>query len=181
MTITDPAAGDPADWVRGINVPNGRFDQSGPLRTIDAQIDRPAHAREFCALAPGTLVIPEDALDDESGPTDMYYALWWEQKRIGLKAGAADYACIIPNLTLEPDRCSGAPCPVDGVYASVFRIAGRPPSEIYCTSGIHPVGGNEFLPIYHEGGFRGLDFELVWEGEAKRLASVRVAATHVGA
>ena len=115
-------------------------------------------------MVPGTLTLAADALEGESGLASMYYALWWEQRRVDFSAGGVDYACVVPKLTLEPDPRRGAPCRIDGVFASVFRIAGRPPNEIYCTSGINS-GGEELLPVYESEGFHGLDFELVWEGE----------------
>jgi hypothetical protein len=150
--------------VRGINIPEGSGTKPGAYRIIEAQVDRPAHSRQFCALVPGTLVVPANAFEDASGVTSMYYALWWKTQRIDLHADGAYYACIIPDLTLEPDPRSGAPCHIDAVYASVFRIAGRPPTEIYCTSGV-VTGGDEFPHIYKIEGFHGLEFELVWEGE----------------
>ena len=165
LALTDHSEGHPADWVRGLRIPDFCVRERAAYRVLAARVDRPARHREFCALEPGTLSVPVDALDDESGPTSMYYALWWQQYRIDLEADGMYYACIVPKLTLEPDPRSGAPCPIDGVYASVFRIAGRPPEEIYCTSGV-VTGGDEFPGIYHEEGFSGLDFETVWEGDA---------------
>lgn len=169
LTVIDPSASWPSDWVHGIGIPGSGEITIGKVRVVTAQIDRPPHRREFCALGSGVLAVKEDDLDGDSGPNSMYFALWKETQRVDLDVKGIPFACFIPNLTLEPDPRSGAPCRIDGVYASVFRIAGRPPTEIYCTSGV-VVGGDEFPHVYDSEGFSGLDFELVWEGEAPQGA-----------
>lgn len=164
LALTDLSAGSPEDWVRGIDVPDNNQLRGSRLRVISTAIDRPAQEREFCALTPGTLVVPEQSLDDGSGPNSVYYALWMATQRVDLDVDGTPFVCFIPYVILEPDRRSGAPCPVDRFYFPVFRIAGRPPSEIYCASGVIE-GGDEFVHVYETDGFRGLDFELVWQGE----------------
>lgn len=164
LRIVDTEFGSPHEWVSGTDKRYQRFGEpEDPLPIVRAVIDRSPQRREFCALVPGTLVIPESEFEDEDGVTSMYYALWKQTRRVTLRCGEVDYACFIPKLVLGPDPSSGAPCPIRKLYASVFRIEGCPPTEVYCTSGV-VSSGDEFPYVYKKEGFTGLSFETIWEG-----------------
>jgi hypothetical protein len=151
LTVAVPPA--PHEWVA-----DGRFP---PGDAAPASVDRPVAGRQFCHLTPGALVVPEDALD---GPNAMYYGLWYGTRRVDLDVGGggASFACFVPQVVLFADARTGPPCPVDGCYAWVFRLHGRSPTEIFCSSDVG--GGDEFRRLYELDAFRGLEFGLVWQG-----------------
>lgn len=127
-----------------------------------ASVDAVPVGRQFCQLTPGALVVPEDALDGPKGPNCVYFGLWYATHRINLRVNDAWFACFVPQMVLPPDTRSGAPCSIGGCYASVFRVEGRRPTEIFCSSDVG--GGDEFRALYDHDGFAGLEFELIWQG-----------------
>jgi hypothetical protein len=48
---------------------------------------------------------------------------------------------------------------------NIIRI-GLEPTDLFCTRGVGGVEGDDFMFIYEQGGYRGLQFELVWQERA---------------
>ncbi len=66
---------------------------------------------------------------------------------------------------LPPARHDGEFC--DLTHSTrLFRITGQPLTDLFCLEGTD-VPGDEFKYIYDEAGFKGLDFEPVWQGDAE--------------
>jgi hypothetical protein len=131
-----------------------------PFETLVAEVDRPPRHREFCYLAPGTLTIRDADLEDDSGLTAMYYALWWNSVRIDLRTSIGNLACFVPSTTVTPEPAFDSPFAITALPSAVFRIRGQPSQQLFCVSGT-ARSGDEFERAYAEG-FAGLRLEAVW-------------------
>lgn len=143
----------------------GLFDGRGKAdlffeRPLRASLDdHPARSRQFCALAPGVLVVPELAWVDAD---EMYYCCSLGSELLAIETPHGYFVGVNPLEILPRAKEGDAPCLVDQFYAPVFRILGREPTDLFCVEGL---GADDFKRIYDESGFRGLVFEEIWRGE----------------
>jgi hypothetical protein len=127
----------------------------------------PADLFQFYQLAPGVLVYPEQVIE---ACGDFYWVATQNIEPLHAVSHGAVFNLI--NIVdfmdpLEPGVPGydvGAPCNVASFYAPIIKIKGRPPTDMYCISGLgNPK--NEFKPVYERYGFKGLVFQTVWQGE----------------
>jgi len=118
----------------------------------------PAYPRQFLAMAPGVLVLPEAAWLDAD---EMYYCCSLGNELLAVKADVGDFAAINPLEVLPTPVDGEAPCVVDKFYSPVFRIAGRDPRQLFCVEGL---GTDDFKGFYDALRFRGLVFQEIWRG-----------------
>jgi hypothetical protein len=118
----------------------------------------------FYSFAPGVLAVRSDVF---TACEDFHWVTRDGCERLPLKAGTMWFEVIHPVVFLPgPGRdADSPPCAVDGYYAALFRIEGRPADELFCVSGVTGVPLNEFKPVYEEYGFTGLRFTEIWRGE----------------
>jgi len=121
----------------------------------------------FYRLAPGVLVYREDVI----AACDDFY--WIATQNIEpLQARCGDVLFNVINIVDfmdplrpgEPGYDVGAPCNVSSFYTPILKIKGRPPTDLYCISGLtNPM--NEFKAVYEHHGFKGLTFRVMWTGQ----------------
>jgi hypothetical protein len=136
--------------------------KGGLLVEADATLD----IRTFYFLAPGALVYRDSLLVKFE---DFYWVSREGAEVLPLRCGDVSFEAV--NIVdflkppHEPNQPNLPPCPVDKHYSAVFRIAGRPKTDLFCVSGVAGVDLNEFKGVYDHCGFEGLTFTEIWRGE----------------
>jgi len=121
---------------------------------------------QFYRIAPGGLAVSEEAWEK---CMNMYYVITGMNniELVSIRTVEANMRVIIPRDVLPATADASLPC--DLKYASsLFRIAGRPKTELFCLEGTE-VPGDEFKYVYDKFGFEGLIFEEIWRGEYTRV------------
>ena len=118
---------------------------------------------QIYAIAPGGFAVSEESWDHSMS---MYYLLEYGDTEIPpIVAEECSLRIVNPLQILPPARHDGEFC--DLTHSTrLFRIAGQPPTDLFCLEGTE-VPGDEFKYIYDEAGFKGLEFEAVWQGDAE--------------
>ena len=147
-------------WSGEMSVFDGGLkSQLSPQTPFALENCQPVRWNQFCKLAPGCLVMPEDVLDECA---DMFYALSLGSELLSL--GCPDgrgFKLVNPTTSFPQARVSSAPFDFHRFFAPVFRLLHYPATDLFCISG-SSLSGDDFKKIYDENGFTGLGFEEIW-------------------
>jgi hypothetical protein len=131
-----------------------------PEASFKGVLDRKGDWQQFYHLAPGTLVLSEEAWEE---CTAMYYVCsMGNTELLSIETTEADFRAINPLHFAPLPRSPDEPFDLDHFYAPLFRMRKRQATDLYCLEGT-TVEGDEFKHVYDKFGFRGLNFECVWE------------------
>jgi hypothetical protein len=163
----DPAA----PTLRILSHDMGIFDGTlkaplSPRAAFRGAITAPPSPTQFYTLAPGVLVISEDAWHDQ----DLYHCCFESGESLAIATEHGNFAGINVGpvwnslCTRDVGIMSDAEwreCFPDTGTPNIVRI-GRQPTDLFCIGGVGPEG-DQFKRVYEAAGCRGLVFERVWQ------------------
>lgn len=135
----------------------------------------PDDPKSFLYLGQGAFAIDGERLFETDGIDNEKNLMVYEELLHGfhmfdLRAVNRPVCLMCPCISLPSSSVPGGPpCSLKEWPAPVFRITDRSPTEIFCFDAGVPGQGGNFLRLYNAQGWKGLNFETVWEGSLADL------------